>query len=133
MKTIFEKIIDGEIPSVKIHEDEYCIVIMDINPIRKGHCLVISKKPYPILTECPADLLCHLMVVAQKADQNLRDKLHCDGTNLIINNGSAANQAVPHLHIHIMPRFKNDGVTVAVPHEKYTEGEMIKLGYSLEF
>lgn len=133
MKTIFEKIIDGEIPSVKIHEDEYCIVIMDINPIRKGHCLVISKKPYPILTECPSDILSHLMIIAQKADQNLRNKLQCDGTNLIINNGPAANQAVPHLHIHIMPRYINDGVTVAIPHEKYEEGEMSKLGKILEF
>lgn len=133
MKTIFEKIIDGEIPSVKIHEDEFCIVIMDINPIKKGHCLVISRKPYPILAECPTDLLCHLMTVAQKADQNLRDKLHCDGTNLIVNNGSAANQAVPHLHIHIIPRFKGDKVTVAVPHEKYGELEINKLGNILEF
>jgi histidine triad (HIT) family protein len=133
MKTIFEKIIDGEIPSVKIHEDEYCIVIMDINPIKKGHCLVISKKPYSILTECPTDILCHLMTVAQKADQNLRDKLHCNGTNLIVNNGPAANQAVPHLHIHIMPRFEGDNVTVAVPHEKYEEGEMVKLGNILKF
>lgn len=68
MKTIFEKIVDGELPSVKIHEDEYCVVIMDINPIKKGHCLVVSKKPYEILAECPQDVLCHLVLVAQQAD-----------------------------------------------------------------
>jgi histidine triad (HIT) family protein len=133
MKTIFEKIVDGELPSVKIHEDEYCVVIMDINPIKKGHCLVVSKKPYEILAECPQDILCHLILVAQQADKNLREKLHCDGTNLIINNGKAANQQVPHLHIHIMPRYTGDNTTVAVPHEKYSDGELEEYGKLLKF
>lgn len=133
MKTIFTKIIDGELPSVKIHEDDYCIVILDINPIKKGHCLVVSKQPYEVFSDCPLDIMYHLIKVAQDADKILRERLNCNGTNLIINNGKAANQQIPHLHIHIMPRYFGDNQTVAVPHEAYEDGEMEKFGKLLTF
>ncbi|MBK5200265.1 MAG: HIT family protein [Spirochaetaceae bacterium] len=133
MKTIFTKIIDGELPSVKIHEDDYCVVILDINPIKKGHCLVVSKQPYEVFSDCPLDIMYHLIKVAQDADKILRDRLHCNGTNLIINNGKAANQQIPHLHIHIMPRYFGDNQTVSVPHEAYESGEIEEFGKLLSF
>lgn len=133
MKTIFTKILEGEIPSVKLHEDALCTVILDINPVHKGHLLVISRAPYPTFSECPLPTLNHLMDIAQQADKKLRSVLSCDGTNLIINNGAASGQEVPHLHIHIIPRYTNDGQKFGFTKETYAEGELAKYGKQLEF
>lgn len=132
-KTVFERIIAGEIPSVTIHEDDQCIVILDIAPVEKGHALVISRKPYPTFTDCPADTLAHLMAVAQQVDRRLRDVLHCDGTNILINNGKASGQEVPHLHIHVIPRFTGDGQAFGFSKQQYGEGEQAALGKRLAF
>lgn len=132
MDTIFDKIIQGEIPSTMIHEDEQCVVIMDINPVIKGHCLVISRKSYPTFSQCPQEELSHLMEIAKAADAKLRDVLCCDGTNIVINNGPAAGQEVPHLHIHVIPRYTG-GKKIVFPHEVYQEGEMKALGEKLGF
>lgn len=133
MKTIFTKIREGEIPSVKLHEDALCTVILDINPVHKGHLLVISREVYPTFSECPLPTMSHLMDIAQQADRKLRSELGCDGTNLIINNGPASGQEVPHLHIHIIPRYADDGQKFGFTKETYAEGEMAKYGNMLEF
>ncbi|MEA4861519.1 MAG: HIT family protein [Sphaerochaeta sp.] len=133
MKTIFTKIREGEIPSIKLHEDALCTVILDINPVHKGHLLVISSESYPTFGECPLPTLNHLMDIAQKADKKLRAVLGCDATNLIINNGPASGQEVPHLHIHIIPRYTNDGQKFGFTKETYADGEMAKYGKQLEF
>ncbi|MGD1821981.1 MAG: HIT family protein [Pleomorphochaeta sp.] len=133
MSTIFEMIIEGQIPSTKIHEDEICLVILDINPVNKGHALVINKKPYPTFVECPKDELSHMMEIAKKVDKLQREKLKCEGTNLIINNSKAANQEIPHLHIHIIPRYFTDGNNPKLNHEKYEEGEIEDFGKLLNF
>ena len=132
-KTVFERIIDGEIPSVKIHEDDLCIVILDIAPVEKGHSLVIAKKPYPTFTECPESTLSHMMEVAKQVDRKLRSELHCDGTNILINNGKASGQEVPHLHIHVIPRYEGDGQKFGFSKQQYAEGEQARLGSRLEF
>ena len=133
MKTIFEMIIDNEIPATKLHEDEICLVILDINPINKGHALVINKKPYPTFSQCPAQELSHMMEIAKKVDSLQREKLNCDGTNIIINNSKAANQEIPHLHIHVIPRYNDDGAKMIPRHEKYEEGEINRIGELLNF
>lgn len=131
MATVFEMIINGDIPSVKLYEDDLALVILDINPIEKGHALVISKKPYPVFTDCPAEVLSHMMEIAQKVDLKLRATLGCEGTNILINNGSAAGQEVPHLHIHVIPRYKDDGQKFGFAHASYAEGEAAALGEKL--
>ncbi|MCH3916898.1 MAG: HIT family protein [Spirochaetia bacterium] len=133
MDTVFDKIIKGEIPSVKIHEDESCVVIMDINPVVKGHCLVISRISYPNFTDCPTAQLSHMMEIAKSVDKKLRKTTGCEGTNIVINNGAAAGQAIPHLHIHVIPRF-SAGTKITFPHESYKDNnEMQKLGAQLKF
>lgn len=133
METIFTKIMEGKIPSVRLHEDELCFVILDINPVNKGHLLIISKECYPTVADCPNATLCHLMLVAKRADAKLRDILHCDATNLIINNGKAGGQEVPHLHLHVIPRWENDTKSIHLQKETYTDGEMAEYGKKLEF
>lgn len=131
MPTVFEMIINGDIPSTKLYEDESCLVILDINPVEKGHALVIAKKPYPVFTQCPDEELAHLMSIAKKVDLKLRSTLGCDGTNILINNDEASGQEIAHLHIHIIPRYKNDGQNFGFVKQKYEDGEIKKLGEKL--
>lgn len=133
METIFTKIIEGAIPSVKLHEDALCIAILDINPVHKGHTLVISRTPYPTISECPAETLAHLMHVAKEADAKLRSTLGCQGTNIVINNGKASGQEVPHLHIHIIPRYDDDQQKFGFIKHPYADGEIAQYGKKLEF
>ncbi len=124
MASVFEMIINGEIPSQKLYEDDICLVILDINPVHKGHSLVISKGVYPTIDECPQDELNHMFSVVKKVNLKLKEKLNCDGSNIIINNGKASGQEVPHLHIHVIPRFNNDGQTFGFSKEQYNGDEI---------
>lgn len=73
------------------------------------------------------------MHVAKRADAKLREVLHCDATNLIINNGKASGQEVPHLHLHVIPRWESDKKNIHLQKETYTDGEMAEYGKTLEF
>ncbi len=133
MATVFEMIRDGAIPSVKLYEDDICFVILDLSPVNKGHALVISKEAKPTFDSVPAETLYHMMDIAKKVDRKMRDVLHADGTNILINNGPASGQEVPHLHIHVIPRYEGDGKTFSFPSkEKYEEGEMAQYGEKLK-
>ena len=131
METLFTKIAAGQIPSTKVYEDELCFVIMDINPVTKGHCLVIAREPYPNVGSCPDEILTHMILVAKKIEARQREILGNQGSNIIINNDPASGQEVPHLHIHVIPRFDGDGRKHFQEHDKYADGEMQKIGDSL--
>jgi histidine triad (HIT) family protein len=131
METIFSKIISGEIPATLLHSDKYCIAILDIAPVNKGHALVISRTPYETIGACPSELLGHMMDIARKLDGRMRSELHADATNIVINNGPAAGQEVPHLHIHIIPRFVDDGKRFVPEKVSYGENEMAEYGRKL--
>jgi len=106
---LFCKIINGEISSDKVYEDDDTLAFLDINPVNNGHTLVIPKKHYKNLYETPDDVLCKLMVVVRKLVTSIKSSLNADGVNIIMNNDSAAGQVIFHSHIHIIPRFKEDG------------------------
>ncbi len=106
---IFCKIANGEIPSNTIYEDDKFRVILDNGPATKGHALVLPKEHYANLFEMPEDLLADAARVAKKVASNIKDKLSCDGLNLVQNNGETAGQTVMHFHLHIIPRYENDG------------------------
>lgn len=107
-KTIFEKIINGEIPSFKVYEDEETFSFLDINPANYGHTLVIPKKPYKNIYELPEDLAGKLFQSVQKIAIAVKKAVEADGINIVMNNESSAGQIVFHAHIHIIPRFKDD-------------------------
>ena len=103
--TVFGKIIAGEIPSNKLYEDEYCIVIPDINPVAPVHVLVIPKKPIEKLSDASAEdqaLLGHLMLTVGKVAEQLGVS---DGYRVVVNNGANGGQTVFHLHLHIIAGF----------------------------
>ena len=109
---IFCKIASGEIPSNTLYEDEGFRVILDNGPATKGHALVLPKEHYANLFEIPEDVLAKAAIVAKKVAGTMKDKLSCDGLNLVQNNGETAGQTVMHFHLHIIPRYKDDGQSI---------------------
>ncbi len=106
---VFCRIRDGQIPSLKIFEDEKTLAFMDINPLNSGHCLVITKSHAPTLFEAEVDDLQAAIATAQRVALAIRDGLKPDGLNMLQANGAAAFQSVPHFHLHLIPRWTNDG------------------------
>lgn len=106
---IFCKIANGEIPSKTLYEDEVFRVILDLGPATKGHALILPKEHSANLYELPEDVAAGAMVLAKKMAVRMREKLQCDGFNLVQNNGESAGQTVMHFHIHLIPRYENDG------------------------
>ena len=106
---VFCKIRDGQIPSVKIHEDERTLTFMDINPLSAGHCLVVTKRHAATIFEAEAEDLAAAIVTAKRVAAAIRDALRPDGLNMLQANGAAAFQSVPHFHLHLIPRWADDG------------------------
>ena len=106
---VFCKIRDGKIPSMRILEDARTLVFMDINPLNPGHCLVVSKAHVATLFDADPEDLRAALTTAQRVARALRQALTPDGLNLLQANGPAANQSVPHFHLHVIPRWKADG------------------------
>lgn len=109
MDCIFCKIIAGEIPAVKVYEDEATLAFMDINPLTKGHLLVIPKKHVTGLFDGDDATLAVTVSVAARVARAMKTSLGLDSLNLIQANGPWAKQSVPHLHFHLVPRREGDG------------------------
>ena len=115
---IFCKIIAGEIPSHTLYEDEMFKVILDVGPATKGHALILPKNHYANLYELPEEDAAQAIKLAKKMMIKMTNKLNCDGFNIMQNNGEVAGQTVFHFHMHLIPRYKNDGEIL-----KYIAGE----------
>ena len=120
---IFCKIIAGEITCHKIYEDDQVIAFLDIKPVNAGHALVVPKKHYENLEEISeADFLA-LMLIVKKIGGLLKTRLGVEAYNVGINNGAAAGQVVPHVHVHVIPRHAGDGHVVWPRTAEYKAGE----------
>ena len=128
---IFCKIVKGEIPSHKVYEDDNFLAFLDINPVQPGHTLVVPKIPSVDGLECDPEILAHLIKVAQKIAVSQIAVLECDGVNFLMNNRAAAGQKVFHTHLHVIPRFTDDGSYEEPLHGEYEEGEASKLAEAL--
>lgn len=115
---IFCRIIAGEIPSYTLYEDEQFKVILDVGPATRGHALILPKGHYANLYELPEETAAEVIKLAKKMMTRMTDKLKCDGFNIVQNNGEAAGQTVNHFHMHLIPRYKDDGEIL-----KYIAGE----------
>ena len=102
---IFCKIVDGEIPSMKIYEDDWCVAVMDISPATPGHTLVIPKEHFDSLEDLDEETAGKLMMVAKLIGFRQKNALGSEGFNIVQNNGRAAGQTVMHYHIHVIPRY----------------------------
>ena len=121
MDCIFCKIINNEIPSYTVFEDDIVKVFLNINPDTNGHLLIIPKKHVLALQEIDNETLLHIMEIARKMQKQLKEKLNIDGLTLIQNNGDA--QEVKHYHLHLVPFYnkKQELNDIRIIYEKLTK------------
>src|SRR6185436_10989995 len=108
MDCVFCKIVSGEIDSAKIFEDEDVLVFLDVNPISKGHCLVIPKMHYENVFVIDEKILKKVIIVGKNVADKLQKSLGASGANFIHSSGRDAEQSVLHFHLHVVPRYEND-------------------------
>ncbi len=106
---VFCKIRDAQLPSMKIYEDEHTLAFMDINPLNAGHCLIVTRTHASTIWDADETELQAAIVAAKKVATALREAVKPDGLNILQANGAAAFQSVPHFHLHLIPRWNNDG------------------------
>ncbi len=129
---IFCRIANGAIPSYKVYEDDYVLAFLDVNPASRGHTLVVPKEHFDDLTKCPKDILDHVMHVVQTIAQAQIKELGATGVNVISNIGKDAGQSVRHFHVHVIPRYSNDGLKLEFPAGQLEAGEMKLLADSIK-
>ena len=109
MASIFTQIIDRKLPGFFVFEDQNHIAILDKYPIDHGHTLVIPKKPYELLTEMPQNEVAELFSLVPVIAVAVKKATGADAFSIAQNNGKAAKQIIPHVHVHIIPRYSNKG------------------------
>lgn len=109
---IFCKIVAGQIPCFKLHDDQHTLAFMDINPANPGHALAIAKEHWENLPAMPANLLGPVLATAQRVAKAVEAVVKPDGINLLQANGAGAGQSVFHFHVHVLPRRNGDELKI---------------------
>ena len=102
---VFAKIISGEIPTTKVYEDDKVLAFLDINPVSKGHTLLVPKKGYIWMQDVPDELLSHCFVQTKKLMSAIKNAFGCDFVQI-----NVVGEEIPHFHIHLYPRWLDDGL-----------------------
>ena len=121
---VFCKMVAGEIPAVKVYEDEAVLAFLDIGPVSDGHTLVIPKEHFAKVHECSPEVLGQVGSCLGRIAGAVAEAMEADGYNVLCNNGRAASQVVEHVHFHIIPRRTGDGVFTQWPAYKYEKGRI---------
>ena len=128
---LFCKIIKGEIPCSKVYENDKVLAFLDIGPVNKGHTLIIPKNHATNIFDIEEEDLNQVSNVIRKIAPAIKKAVNADGLTITSSNGQAAGQVVMHSHIHIIPRFKDDGLKLW-PQGKYEEGEAEKVAEEIK-
>ncbi len=124
---IFCRMVAGQIPVTKVYEDDVVLAFLDIGPVSDGHTLVIPRRHFEKLHDCPPELLGQISSRLGKITGAIVNAMNSAGYNILCNNGRAAGQLIEHLHFHIIPRNAGDGVFDRWPSYKYAEGKIEKI------
>jgi histidine triad (HIT) family protein len=128
---IFCKIVAGDLPSETVQEDEHTVAFMDINPWTRGHALVIPRTHSPNLYEVGEDDLRHTSSAAKRLALRMRERLRCDGVNLLNASEPAAWQTVFHFHMHVIPRYQDDPLQLPVRPRQAEPAELAEVAVEL--
>jgi histidine triad (HIT) family protein len=128
---IFCKIVAGELPSETVQEDEHTMAFMDIHPWTRGHALVIPRNHSPNLYEVGEDDLWHTSSAAKRLALRMRERLRCDGVNLLNASEPAAWQTVFHFHMHVIPRYQDDPLQLPVRPRQAEPAELAEVAAEL--
>jgi histidine triad (HIT) family protein len=107
---VFCRIVDGDLPSRTVYEDDHSMAFLDANPLEEGHTLVVPRDHHEVVGEMPDETRDELFAAAGRLTPAVERAVDADATTVGMNNGSAAGQEVPHAHLHVVPRFDGDGV-----------------------
>ncbi len=118
MPTIFEKLLSGELPCAKVYEDDLVFAFLDAGQVNDGHVIVASKKPYETILDIDEETTQRLFLVAKRIAHVVKDVFKAEGITLLQANKDAGWQSVPHIHVHVLPRYKNDGVELVWPRKE---------------
>lgn len=122
---VFCKIINGEIPSFKIYENDYVLCFLDINASTNGHTLIVPKKHFDNIFDLDEKYAVEMIKAVKHVSLLLKEKLNVSAVNVINNSGPLAGQTVMHFHIHVIPRYENDGVVIS-PKQTEPNFELLK-------
>ncbi|HEV2784086.1 MAG TPA: HIT family protein [Actinophytocola sp.] len=115
----FCAIIAGDLPATMIYEDDHMIAFLDHKPLFRGHTLLVPRLHIPLLSDLPADRVTPFFLMSQRLERAVENGLGCDGSMILINN--VVSQSVPHLHLHVIPRNRKDGLRFWLgPRHPYT-------------
>jgi len=128
---IFCKVLAGEIPAQMVDEDEHTVAFMDINPWTRGHALVIPRTHTADLYEVGEEDLHRTLSAAQRLARRMKDRLGCDGVNLINSCGAAAWQTIFHFHVHVIPRYDDDPLELPTRPQQADPQELEKVAGEL--
>ena len=128
---LFCKIARGDIPSAMIVETDHAVAFLDINPVNKGHVLLVPRKHHPTVVELPEDLAAETARLLPKLCRAIIEATGADGLNVIINNGAVAGQTIHHGHWHLIPRFVDDPVDWPWPHAEYLGDELGQMQFRI--
>ncbi|MEX0920480.1 MAG: HIT family protein [Candidatus Pacearchaeota archaeon] len=112
VECIFCKIVKGDVPTEKIYEDSNFVAFADANPVAEGHTLVIPKKHFETILDLDEEIAKGYLGFVKKVAEDLLKKYNSEGFNVVVNNGKSAGQVVNHVHFHIIPRKKGDGLKI---------------------
>ena len=116
---VFCAILAGELPATEVYSDDWVLAFLDTHPLFRGHVLLVPRVHVRILAELPAGQVGHFFAVAQRLERAVEDGLGADGSMILINN--VVSQSVPHLHLHVIPRRRGDGLRFWLgPRQRYT-------------
>jgi len=124
---LFCKIASGEFASATIFDNHEFRVILDKFPSGKGHVLILTKEHFDDIYDMDADTAGKLFALATEVARALKNVLHCDGLNVLQNNGAAAGQTVMHFHLHLIPRFDGDPLDFHWPTQAFSDEVLMEL------
>jgi histidine triad (HIT) family protein len=121
---VFCKILNGTIPSRKFYEDDSTIAILDINPASPGHALVLPRQHFKTIMDGGQDVVASTFLTVKRVAELVKNRLNCDGLNIMVNQGREAGQVIDHFHVHVVPRYKGDNIHIIPPDRKMSDEQL---------
>jgi len=128
---VFCRILRGQIPAQKVYEDRAAVAILDINPVAPGHALVLPRRHVETWNDLPGDLAGELARASQTVARAVLKATGAEGFNLLSNNHRCSGQAIPHVHLHIIPRRPGDGIKFNWVTGTYEAGQIEKVAQAI--
>ncbi len=131
MECVFCRILKGELPKHEVADRERCVAFLDINPATRGHTLVVPKRHVERLSELSEDEAAEVLRLAGEVAEACVSRLGAAGVNFWINQGKVAGQVVPHLHLHVVPRYAEGEIRVEMHQKQAEQGELERVAQEL--